>query len=185
LNKCVTESKNKKSDTTFIQLPDLLLEFFLADMRSGKPAADKLNTTDFMVYLIHLKNFNPKHQYSWISNETIAKKMDQSSRSIGNSISKLMKLGYIYRFKPSEAHRKKNSGLHDSYCTRPLVRMLNSKEPIIDEREEYKEQILNEIRKNQKAADLREFKKSKKYSANEQIEETPPNEEYLGDDVPF
>jgi len=178
-------SQVKKSDTTFIQLPDLLLEFFLADMRSGKPAADKLNTTDFVVYLIHLKNFNAEYQYSWISNETIAKKMDQSSRSIGNSISKLMKLGYIYRFKPSEAHRKKNSGLHDSYCTRPLVRMLTSKEPIIDEREEYKERILNEIRKNQKATDLREFKKSKKYSANQQIEETPPNEEYLGDDVPF
>jgi hypothetical protein len=119
--------------------------------------------------------------------------MEQTPRSIGSSISKLMKLGYIYRFKPSEAHRKKNNGLYDSYCTRPLVRMLTSKDPIIDERGEYKERIFNEIRQKQKAADLRGLKKAMKDSADPQNEkkegreflETPPNEEYLGDDVPF
>lgn len=113
-----------------------------------------------MVYLFFLDSFNYKYEYSWISNEFIAKKMEQTPRSIGSSISKLMKLGYIYRFKPSEAHRKKNNGLYDSYCTRPLVRMLTSKDPIIDERGEYKERIFNEIRQKQKAADLRGLKKS-------------------------
>ncbi len=189
----MTESKNKKSGTTFIQLPHALLELFLADMRSGKSAARKLNTTDFMVYLFFLDSFNYKYEYSWISNEFIAKKMEQTPRSIGSSISKLMKLGYIYRFKPSEAHRKKNNGLYDSYCTRPLVRMLTSKDPIIDERGEYKERIFNEIRQKQKAADLRGLKKAMKDSADPQNEkkegreflETPPNEEYLGDHVPF
>ncbi len=146
-----------------------------------------------MVYLFFLDSFNYKYEYSWISNEFIAKKMEQTPRSIGSSISKLMKLGYIYRFKPSEAHRKKNNGLYDSYCTRPLVRMLTSKDPIIDERGEYKERIFNEIRQKQKAADLRGLKKAMKDSADPQNEkkegreflETPPNEEYLGDDVPF
>jgi predicted transcriptional regulator len=146
-----------------------------------------------MVYLIHLKNFNPKYQYSWISNETIAKKMDRSSRSIGNSVSKLMELGYIYRYEPSEAERKKNGGLHDSYCTRPLVRMLTSKEPIIDEREEYKERILDEIRKKQLAADYREFKKSQKNRSKNQngkvegreLPETRPNGEFFEDGLPF
>ena len=146
-----------------------------------------------MVYLFFLDSFNYKYEYSWISNEFIAKKMEQTPRSIGTSISKLMELGYIYRFKPSEAHRKKNNGLYDSYCTRPLVRMLTSKDPIIDEREEYKERIFNEIRKKQKAADVRGLKKAMKESAEPQNEkkegseflETSRNEEYLGDDVPF
>jgi hypothetical protein len=183
----------KNSETTFIQLPDLLLEFFLADMRSGKISANKLNTTDFVVYLLFLKTFNTKYQYSWISNETLAEKLGLEPRSISKSVAKLMKLGYIYRFKPSEAHRKENNGLHDSYCTRPLVRMLTSKEPIIDEREEYKDRILNAVRNNQKAADLRCKKTSGKHlpplkdQAADDIDRSNSNgnDSYPDDDVPF
>jgi len=187
------ESGVIKTETRFVALPHQLLELFMADMRSEKTTKNKINTTDFLIYTIYLRHTNPKHHYAWISNARISKDTGLRVRTIGISIEKLMRLGYIYRFKPTAADRKANSGLYNSYCTRPLIRMTKSYEPIIDEREFYKDQILAEIRKKQNAANHRELKKSEKAIAKKKSENTDrreilepiKHEIYLGDDVPF
>lgn len=147
-----------KNKTPFLSLPHAVLDFFLSDIKSGNNSADGLNYTDFIVYLLFLKSFNPKHGYSWLSNDAIAAKIDQSPRSVGNSVARLLKAGYIYRNKPTDVDRKLNPTLHDSYCTRPLIRMTVYNAPIIDEREEYKDLIAKAVRQNQKAAQLRQPK---------------------------
>ena len=182
-----------KTKTPFIAIPDQLLNLFLEDMRSEKPAKNKLNTTDFIVYIIYLKGMRNKYHYSWLANETIAKKAGLQTRTVGNSIKKLQELGYIYRFKPTTEHKKENNGLSDSYCTIPLIRMTTSYEPIIDEREKYKNNILSEIIKKQNAADHRRIKKVENARARQKVEtqresetsKTPQDFNYLGDDVPF
>ena len=152
------ETSPNKNKTPFLSLPHAVLDFFLSDIKFGNKAAGKLNYTDFIVYLLFLKSFNPKHGYSWLSNDAIAAKIDQSPRSVGNSVARLLKTGYIYRHKPTDADRKSNSALHDSYCTRPLVRMTGYNAPLIDEREKYKELISKTISQNQKPAQLRKPK---------------------------
>jgi hypothetical protein len=187
------ESDAIKTETQFVALPHQLLELFMADMRSEKTKKNKINTTDFLIYTIYLRHTNQKHHYAWISNARISKDTGLRVRTIGISIEKLMRLGYIYRFKPTAADRKANSGLYNSYCTRPLIRMTKSTDPIIDERGFYKDRILAEIRKKQNAANHRELKKSEKTIAKKKSENTDrreilepiKHEIYLGDDVPF
>ena len=170
------ESGVIKTETRFVALPHQLLELFMADMRSEKINENKINTTDFLIYSIYLRHTNPTYHYAWISNAKISKDTGLEVRTIGISIEKLLRLGYIYRFKPTAADRKANSGLYNSYCTRPLIRMKNSYEPIIDEREFYKDQILAEIIKKQNAANHREIKKSEKATAKKKSENTDRRE---------
>ena len=182
-----------KNKTPFLSLPHAVLDFFLSDIKSGNNSADGLNYTDFIVYLLFLKSFNPKHGYSWLSNDAIAAKIDQSPRSVGNSVARLLKAGYIYRYEPSEADRKLNPDLRDSYCTRPLVRMTHYNAPLIDEREKYKELILKTISQNQKSAQLRHPKSPLKSSSPDDGEkpstdisqQSVQNAADLEDDPPF
>jgi hypothetical protein len=182
-----------KNKTPFLSLPHAVLDLFLSDIKFGNKSADGLKYTDFIVYLLFLKSFNPKHGYSWLSNDAIAAKIDQSPRSVGNSVARLLKAGYIYRHKPTDADRKSNSALHDSYCTRPLIRMTVYNAPIINEREEYKDLIAKAVRQNQKAAQLRQPKFLTKSSSPDCGEKTSPeisqqsvqNAAELDDDPPF
>jgi hypothetical protein len=182
-----------KNKTPFLSLPHAVLDFFLSDIKSGNKSADGLNYTDFIVYLLFLKSFNPKHGYSWLSNDAIAAKIDQSPRSVGNSVARLLKAGYIYRYEPSEADRKLNPDLRDSYCTRPLFRMTYYNAPLIDEREKYKELILKTISQNQKSAQLRQPKSPLKSSSpddgekpsTEISQQSVQNAADLEDDPPF
>jgi hypothetical protein len=182
-----------KNKTPFLSLPHAVLDFFLSDIKSGNKSADGLNYTDFIVYLLFLKSFNPKHGYSWLSNDAIAAKIDQSPRSVGNSVARLLKAGYIYRHKPTDVDRKLNPTLHDSYCTRPLIRMTVYNAPIIDEREKYKDLIAKAVRQNQKAAQLRQPKLPPKSSSldggekpsTEISQQSVKNTTNLEDDPPF
>lgn len=187
------ETGPNKNKTPFVSLPHAVLEFFLSDIKFGNKSAGKLNYTDFIVYILFLKTFNAKCEYSWLSNESIANKIDQSPRSVGNSVARLLKAGYIFRYKPTDADRKFNPNLHESYCTRPLIRMTVYDAPIIDERKEYKDLIANAVRQNQKAAQLRQPKFPTKSSSPDCGEKTSPeisqqsvqNAAELDDDLPF
>ena len=187
------ETGPNKNKTPFVSLPHAVLDLFLSDIKSGNKSADGLKYTDFMVYLLFLKTFNPTYGYSWISNEYIAEKFGNKPRTIFYSVARLLKAGYIYRYEPTDADRKFNPNLHESYCTRPLVRMTVYNAPIIDEREEYKDLIAQAVRQNQKAAQLRQPKFPTKSSSPDCGEKTSPeisqqsvqNAAELDDDLPF
>jgi hypothetical protein len=187
------ETRQNKNQTPFVSLPHAVLDLFLSDIKSGNKSADGLKYTDFMVYLLFLKTYNAKCEYSWLSNESIANKIDQSPRSVGNSVARLLKAGYIYRYKPTDKDREFNPALHESYCTRPLVRMTVYNAPIIDEREEYKDLIAKAVRQNQKAAQLRQPKLPPKSSSldgggkpsTEISQQSVQNAAELDDDPPF
>lgn len=187
------ETRQNKNKTPFVSLPHAVLEFFLSDIKFGNKSAGKLNYTDFIVYILFLKTYNTKYKYSWLSNESIANKIDQSPRSVGNSVARLLKAGYIYRYKPTDKDIEFNPALHDSYCTRPLIRMTVYNEPIIDEREKYKDLIAKAVSQNQKAAQLRQPKFPTKSSSPDCGEKTSPknsqqsvqNAAELDDDLPF
>ena len=187
------ETRQSKNKTPFLSLPHAVLNLFLADIKSGNKSADGLKYTDFMVYLLFLKTFNTTYGYSWMSNEYIAEKIGNKTRTIFYSVARLLKAGYIYRYEPTDADRKINPNLHESYCTRPLVRMTVYNAPIIDEREGYKDLIAKAVRQNQKAAQLRQPKLPPKSSSLDSGEK--PNTEIspqsvqnaadLDDDPPF
>ena len=187
------ESGVIKTETRFVALPHQLLELFMADIKFGKKSAGKLNYTDFIVYVLFLKTFNKKLGYSWISNEYIAEKFGNKTRTIFYSVARLLKAGYIYRYEPTDADRKINPNLHESYCTRPLVRMTVYNAPIIDEREGYKDLIAKAVRQNQKAAQLRQPKLPPKSSSLDSGEkpsteispQSVQNAADLDDDPPF
>ena len=187
------ETRQNKNKTPFLSLPHAVLDLFLADIKSGKNSADGLKYADFMVYLLFLKTFNTTYGYSWISNEYIAEKFGNKTRTIFYSVARLLKAGYIYRYEPTDADRKINPNLHESYCTRPLVRMTVYNAPIIDEREGYKDLIAKAVRQNQKAAQLRQPKLPPKFSSLDSgkkpsIEISPQsvqNVADLDDDPPF
>ena len=187
------ETRQNKNKTPFLSLPHAVLDLFLADIKSGKNSADGLKYADFMVYLLFLKTFNTTYGYSWISNEYIAEKFGNKTRTIFYSVARLLKAGYIYRYEPTDADRKINPNLHESYCTRPLVRMTVYNAPIIDEREGYKDLIAKAVRQNQKAAQLRQPKLPPKFSSLDSgkkpsIEISPQsvqNAADLDDDPPF
>ena len=187
------ETDKNKNKTPFLSLPHAVLDLFLADIKSGKKSADRLKYTDFMVYLLFLKTFNTTYGYSWISNEYIAEKLGNKTRTIFYSVARLLKAGYIYRYEPTDADRKINPDLHESYCTRPLVRMTVYNAPIIDEREGYKDLIAKAVRQNQKAAQLRQPKLPPKSSSLDSGEkpsteispQSVQNAADLDDDPPF
>jgi len=187
------ETRQNKNKTPFVSLPHAVLDLFLADIKSGNKSADGLKYTDFMVYLLFLKTFNPTYGYSWISNEYIAEKIGNKPRTIFYSVARLLKAGYIYRYEPTDADRKFNPNLHESYCTRPLVRMTVYNSPIIDEREEYKDLIAQAVRQNQKVAQLRQPKLPPKSSSldggekpsTEMNQQSAQNAAELDDDPPF
>ena len=187
------ETGPNKNKTPFVSLPHAVLDLFLADIKSGNKSAGGLKYTDFMVYLLFLKTFNPTYGYSWISNEYIAEKFGNKPRTIFYSVARLLKAGYIYRYEPTDADRKFNPNLHESYCTRPLVRMTVYDAPIIDERKEYKDMIAKAVRQNQKAAQLRQPKLPPKFSSldggekpsTEISQQSAQNAAELDDDPPF
>ena len=187
------ETRQNKNKTPFLSLPHAVLNLFLADIKSGNKSADGLKYTDFMVYLLFLKTFNTTYGYSWISNEYIAEKIGNKTRTIFYSVARLLKAGYIYRYEPTDADRKINPNLHESYCTRPLVRMTVYNAPIIDEREGYKDLIAKAVRQNQKAAQLRQPKLPPKSSSLDSGEkpsteispQSVQNAADLDDDPPF
>lgn len=152
------ETDTKKNKTPFVSLPHAVLDIFLSDIKFGKKSAWKLNYTDFLVYVLFLKTFNQKLGYSWISNEYIAKKFGNKPRTIFYSVARLLKAGYIYRYEPTDQDRKLNPKLHESYCTRPLIRMTFYDAPLIDERKKYKDLISKTVSQNQNAAQLRNNK---------------------------
>jgi DNA-binding Lrp family transcriptional regulator len=155
----------RKNKTPFISLPHSALECFLSDIKAGKNSEVNLNFTDFVVYVLFLKTFNQKLGYSWISNEYIAEKLGKEPRTIFYSVARLLKAGYIYRYEPTNEDRKLNPKLHESYCTRPLIRMTAYNDPIIDEREQYKNLISQTVSKNKKCPQLRKHKLPPKSSA--------------------
>ena len=187
------EADKNKNTTPFVSLPHAVLDIFLSDIKFGKKSAGKLNYTDFIVYVLFLKTFNKKLGYSWISNEYIAEKFGNKTRTIFYSVARLLKAGYIYRYEPTDADRKINPDLHESYCTRPLVRMTVYNAPIIDEREGYKDLIAKAVRQNQKAAQLRQPKLPPKSSSLDSGEkpsteispQSVQNAADLDDDPPF
>ncbi len=184
------QNKNK---TPFLSLPHAVLELFLSDIKFGNKSAEKLNCTDFVVYVLFLKTFNKKLGYSWISNEYIAEKLGKEPRTIFYSVARLLKAGYIYRHEPTDEDRKSNPKLHESYCTRPLIRMNFYDAPLIDERKEYKDLILKTVSQNQKAAQLRQPKLPPKSSSldggkkpsTEISQQSEQNTADLDDDPPF
>lgn len=187
------ETGPNKNKTPFVSLPHAVLDLFLADINSSNKSAEGLKYTDFIVYLLFLKTFNPTYGYSWISNEYIAEKIGNKPRTIFYSVARLLKAGYIYRYEPTDADRKFNPNLHESYCTRPLIRMTVYNEPIIDEREKYKDLIAKAVRQNQKAAQLRQPKLPPKSSSldggkkpsTENSQQSAQNAAELDDDLPF
>jgi hypothetical protein len=187
------ETDKNKNKTPFVSLPHAVLDTFLSDIKFSKKSAGKLNYTDFIVYVLFLKTFNKKLGYSWISNEYIAEKFGNETRTIFYSVARLLKAGYIYRYEPTDQDRKLNPKLHESYCTRPLIRMTFYDAPLIDERQEYKDLILKTVSQNQKAAQLRQPKLPPKSSSldggekpsTEISQQSEQNTADLDDDLPF
>jgi len=185
-------TEDKERGTTFISVPDRLIEIFFEHQRLNKPASQIINTTDFFIYLIFLKFYNAEKGYAWITNETIAKKLNKVKRAVDNSVSKLMRCRFIYRYKPSFAQQTENKALYGSYCTRPLIRMTSYDKPLIDERKEYETRIKQAIEIKEMVSECRKEKVRKsepdRFSTPEGGSSSSENRFYgseLDDDVPF
>ena len=151
-------NEDKKCSTTFISVPDRLMEIFFEHQHLKQRAEEIINATDFLIYLIFLKYYNNEKGYAWITNETIAKKLNKVKRAVDNSVSKLMRCRFIYRYKPSDAQQLENKALYGSYCTRPLIRMTSYDKPLIDERKEYELKIKHAIEIKEMVSDSRRGK---------------------------